>query len=156
MSRAAARLKICSEDGKGICERMTDKSAGILKLDTGKKYVTVTEAARHLRVSRNTIYDACRDNEMDFIKVRSSLRVLINFREKYMTVAETAVYLNMSPSTVYEACSLSCDYGQLPHLRVRSRIRIPYSKLIHFAAAGSGAGGLAPWPAAGRHESTCR
>ena len=113
---------------------MTDTFAGILKLDTGKKYVTVTEAARHLRVSRNTIYDACRDNEIDFIKVRSSLRVLINSREKYLTVAETAIYLNMSPSTVYEACSLSCEHGQLPHLRVRSRIRIPYSKLIHFAA----------------------
>lgn len=53
MSRAAARLKICSEEGKGICERMNDKSAEILKLDTGKKYVTVTEAARHLRASRN-------------------------------------------------------------------------------------------------------
>ncbi len=127
---------------------MTDKSADFLKMDTGKKYVTVTEAAHHLRVSRNTIYDACRDNEMEFIKVRSSLRVLINFREKYMTVAETAVYLNMSPSTVYEACSLACDYGRLPHIRVRSRIRIPYSKLMHYADVGSGTGNLPPLPAA--------
>jgi len=101
---------------------------------TGTKYVTVSEAARHLRVSRNTVYEACREKEIDFMKIRTSLRVLINFNEKYLTVAETAAYLNLSPSTVYEACSLACDYGQLPHIRIRSRIRIPFSKLISSSA----------------------
>ncbi len=92
--------------------------------------MTVTEAARHLRVSRNTIYDACRENEIDFIRVRSTMRVSINIKERYLTVAEAAAYLNVSPSTIYDACSLSCDFGQIPHIRIRSRIRIPISKLI--------------------------
>lgn len=109
-----------------ICE------TALATIPAGTKYVTVSEAARHYRVSRNTIYDACRDKEMDFIKVRSSLRVLIDSNEEYLTVSETAVLLNISPSTVYEACSLSCDYGQLPHIRIRSRIRIPSSHLKHY------------------------
>jgi len=104
------------------------------------KYVTVTEAARHFRVSRNTIYDACRENEIDFIKVRTSLRVLVDLSEKYLTVAETADYLHISPSTVYEACSVGCNYGQLPHIRVRSRIRIPLSRLIKHSRANASAG----------------
>ncbi|MEN6326040.1 MAG: helix-turn-helix domain-containing protein [Syntrophomonas sp.] len=104
----------------------------------GTKYVTVSEAARHLRVSRNTIYEACRENEIRCLKVRSSLRVLIDVDEEYMTVAETAAFLNISPSTVYDACSLSCDYGQLPHIRIRSRIRIPCSRLQQYSQGGGG------------------
>lgn len=108
---------------------MPEILANCIGQNAGTRYVTVTEAARHLRVSRNTIYDACRENEMEFIRIRSTMRVLIDSREKYLTVAEAAAYLNVSPSTVYDACSLNCGYGQLPHIRIRSRIRIPVSKL---------------------------
>lgn len=109
---------------------MPELLADCIGKENGCKYVTVTEAARHLRVSRNTIYDACRENEIEFIRIRSTMRVLIDSRERYMTVAEAAAYLSVSPSTVYDACSLNCGYGQLPHIRIRSRIRIPVSKLI--------------------------
>jgi excisionase family DNA binding protein len=109
---------------------MPELLADCIGKETGRRYVTVTEAAHHLRVSRNTIYDACRENEMEFIRIRSTMRVLIDSRERYLTVAEAATYLNVSPSTIYDACSLNCGYGQLPHIRIRSRIRIPVSKLI--------------------------
>lgn len=112
---------------------MTDECKGIYGGAEETKYVTVSEAARHLRVSRNTIYEACRENELKCLKVRTSLRVLIDINEKYLTVSETAALLNVSPSTVYDACSLSCDYGQLPHIRVRSRIRIPTSRLFQYS-----------------------
>lgn len=111
---------------------MKNGETALANMRPGTKYVTVSDAAKHLRVSRNTIYDACRDNEVEHIQVRSSLRVLIDVNEEYLTVAETANLLNVSPSTVYEACSVSCDYGQLPHIRIRSRIRIPSSRLQNY------------------------
>lgn len=92
-------------------------------------WVTVSEAARHLRVSRNTIYEACRENELESMRVRSLLRVMVDLQEEYLTVAETAEYLKVCPSTVYDACSQHCANGRLPHMRIRSRIRIPRSKL---------------------------
>lgn len=109
---------------------MPEVLADCIGKDAGSRYVTVTEAARHLRVSRNTIYDACRENEIGFIRIRSTMRILIDSREQYLTVAEAAAYLNVSPSTVYDACALNCGFGQLPHIRIRSRIRIPVSKLV--------------------------
>jgi excisionase family DNA binding protein len=95
------------------------------------KYVTVSEAARHLRVSRNTIYEACRENEIDCIRIRSCLRIWIDLSEEYLTVAETADYLQTSPSTVYAACSMPPDdEKRVDNIRIRSRIRIPLSYLL--------------------------
>lgn len=96
------------------------------------KYVTVSEAARHWRVSRNTIYDACRENEIDFVKIRTSLRVLIDLQAEYLTVSEAADYFSVSASSVYEACGR----GEMAHIRIRSRIRIPHIRLINPALFG--------------------
>ena len=100
--------------------------------DSRNKYVTVSDAARHLRVCRNTIYDACRKNEIKYLKVRSTVRVLIDKQEQYLTVAEAARYLSVSPSTIYESCSQETKIGQLPHIRICSSIRIPAGELQRF------------------------
>lgn len=94
-----------------------------------ERWVTVSQAARHYRVSRNTVYEACRENELVFMRVRSLLRVRVDAQEEYLTVAETAKLLDISTSTVYEACARGCNQGAIPHLRIRSRIRIPRSQL---------------------------
>jgi excisionase family DNA binding protein len=93
-------------------------------------WVTVSQAARHFRVSRNTIYEACRAKELVCMRVRSLFRVKVNTEEEYLTVAEAAEILNISTSTVYEACAQGSIQGQVPHIRIRSRIRIPSSQLI--------------------------
>lgn len=113
------------EDGE-----LMDGNQKIVDGASAPKYVTVSEAARHWRVSRNTVYEACRENEIIFLKIRSSLRVLIDTGEQYLTVGEAAHFLHASPSTVYAACALGCQEGTIPHIRVRSRIRIPRSRLI--------------------------
>jgi excisionase family DNA binding protein len=99
-----------------------------------ERWVTVSVAARHYRVSRNTIYEACREKELVFMRVRSLLRVKVNTNEEYLTVAETAKLLDISTSTVYEACARGCSQGIIPHTRIRSRIRIPRSQLTGFEA----------------------
>jgi len=63
------------------------------------------------------------------MRVRSLLRVRVDAQEEYLTVAETAKLLDISTSTVYEACARGCNQGAIPHLRIRSRIRIPLSQL---------------------------
>lgn len=102
--------------------------------DDTERWVTVSVAARHYRVSRNTIYEACREKELVFMRVRSLLRVKVNTNEEYLTVAETAKLLDISTSTVYEACARGCSQGTIPHIRIRSRIRIPRSQLTSFEA----------------------
>ncbi len=93
-------------------------------------WITVSQAARHFRVSRNTIYEACRAKELVCMRVRSLFRVKVNTEEEYLTVAEAAEILNVSTSTVYEACAQGPIHGSIPHIRIRSRIRIPHSQLI--------------------------
>lgn len=93
------------------------------------KWVTVSEAARHYRVSRNTIYDACREEELEYTRIRTTMRIPIDVNQNYMTVSEVARVLQVSPSTVYEACALKEGPGIIEHIRIRSRIRIPASKL---------------------------
>ncbi len=95
-----------------------------------KSWVTVSQAARHFRVSRNTVYEACRTKELECMRVRSLFRVRVNIEEEYLTVAEAAKILNISASTVYEACGQGPIQGSIPHIRIRSRIRIPHSQLI--------------------------
>jgi excisionase family DNA binding protein len=94
------------------------------------KWGTVSEAARYYRVSRNTIYEACRTGELNHARIRSTLRIPIDTSERYLTVSEVAAYLQVSPSTVYEACSLKNGPGFIENIRIRSRIRIPASSLI--------------------------
>jgi len=108
---------------------MTEKIKA-LDSDVQRRYVSVRKAAEHWRVSRSTIYEACREQEIECIRIRSILRILIDENEEYLTVAETAELLGVSSSTVYDACALSCSCGQLPHIRIGSRIRIPRSKLL--------------------------
>ncbi|MEQ8235280.1 MAG: helix-turn-helix domain-containing protein [Syntrophomonadaceae bacterium] len=113
------------EDG----ELMDENQKNVVR-SAAQKYVTVSDAARHWRVSRNTVYEACREKEITFLKIRSSLRVLIDTGEQYLTVGEAARLLHASPSTVYAACALGCQEGTIPHIRIRSRIRIPKSRLM--------------------------
>jgi excisionase family DNA binding protein len=102
-----------------------------------ERWVTVSVAARHFRVSRNTIYEACREKELACMRVRSLFRVRVIADEEYLTVAETAEILNISTSTVYEACSGAGSPGQIPHIRIRSRIRIPRSQLMGLEKPGN-------------------
>lgn len=95
-----------------------------------ERWVTVSQAARHFRVSRNTVYEACREKELICMRVRSLFRVRVNTEEEYLTVAEAAKFLDISTSTIYEACARGCIQGSIPHVRIRSRIRIPRSQLI--------------------------
>jgi excisionase family DNA binding protein len=95
-----------------------------------ERWITVSQAARHFRVSRNTVYEACRAKELVCMRVRSLFRVRVNTEEEYLTVAEAAEILNISASTIYEACAQGCIQGSIPHIRIRSRIRIPSSQLI--------------------------
>lgn len=95
-----------------------------------ERWVTVSQAARHFRVSRNTVYEACREKELVCMRVRSLFRVRVNTEEEYLTVAEAAKFLDISTSTIYEACARGCIQGSIPHIRIRSRIRIPRSQLI--------------------------
>lgn len=93
------------------------------------KWGTVSDAARYYRVSRNTIYEACRTGELDHTRIRTTLRIPLDTSEQYLTVSEVAKHLQVSPSTVYEACSLKQGPGLLENVRIRSRIRIPASRL---------------------------
>jgi len=95
----------------------------------GLIWVTVSEAARHYRVSRNTIYEACREGELKHTRIRTTLRILINDHETYLTVAEVARAMKVNPSTVYEACALTAGPGLIENIRIRSRIRIPASSI---------------------------
>lgn len=95
-----------------------------------ERWVTVSQAARHFRVSRNTVYEACREKELVCMRVRSLFRVRVDTEEEYLTVAEAAKFLDISTSTIYEACARGCIHGSIPHIRIRSRIRIPRSQLI--------------------------
>lgn len=42
----------------------------------GNGLMTVSEAARYLRVSRSTIYEACRCNEIPHLRIRGRIRIL--------------------------------------------------------------------------------
>lgn len=98
--------------------------------ENGERWVTVSQAARLFRVSRNTVYEACREKALVCMRVGSLLRVRVNTAEEYLTVAEAGKILGISTSTIYEACSGGCQKGQIPFIRIRSRIRIPRGPLM--------------------------
>lgn len=102
--------------------------------ENGERWVTVSQAARLFRVSRNTVYEACREKALPSIRVGSLLRVRVNTAEEYLTVAEAGKLLGISTSTIYEACSGGCHKGQIPFIRIRSRIRIPRGTLVGLPA----------------------
>lgn len=121
---------------------MNNVNSALASACIGKRWVTVTEAARHYRVSRKTIYEACREGQLEHTRIRTTLRIPIDENESYLTVAEVADMLMLNPSTVYEACSLIENPGAIKHIRIRSRIRIPVSKfaVLKEKARGEGDG----------------